>query len=121
MRKLLALPLVTMLTLSLQASDNIDELVEKKCGECHIMGKITKEKIQNMKAPPSWALAKKVKNAYATREERVKHIISYTINPNEDIMLFPIETKKRFGVMPSQKGKITESELKAIADYILNK
>ena len=121
MRKLLALPLITMLSLSLHASNDVEQLAEKKCGECHIMGKITKEKLKNMKAPPSWALAKKVRNAYSSRDERVKHITSYTINPSEDIMLFPIETKERFGVMPSQKDKITDAELKAIANYILNK
>ena len=34
-------------------------------------------------------------------------------------MLFPVETKKLFGVMPSQEGKVTEDEIKLIAEYIL--
>ncbi|WP_415398173.1 c-type cytochrome [Sulfurimonas sp. CS5] len=31
------------------------------------------------------------------------------------------ETKERFGVMPSQKGALSDDELRAIAEYILDK
>lgn len=121
MKKLLVLPLVIATSVLLQASDNIESLAENKCGACHLVGKITKEKLNRMAAPPSWALAKKVKTAYPNRLEGINFIVDYTLNPSEDKMLFPKETKERFGVMPSQKGALTDKELRAIAEYILGK
>jgi len=121
MKKLLVLPLVIATSVLLQASDNIESLAENKCGACHLVGKITKEKLNRMAAPPSWALAKKVKTAYPNRLEGINFIVDYTLNPSEDKMLFPKETKERFGLMPSQKGALTDKELRAIAEYILGK
>ncbi|MDA3907854.1 MAG: cytochrome c [Sulfurimonas sp.] len=121
MRNLLVLPLIIAASLFVQASDVIESLAEKKCGTCHLMGKVTKEKLNKMAAPPYWALAKKVKVAYPNRLDGIDFIINYTLNPSEDKMLFPKETKERFGVMPSQKDALTEDELRAIATYILDK
>nr|WP_321265973.1 c-type cytochrome [uncultured Sulfurimonas sp.] len=120
MRNLLALPLIISLSLMLQASD-IESLAENKCGTCHLIGKITKEKLNNMSAPPSWALAKKVKLAYPNRLDGIDFIINYTLNPSEDKMLFPKKAIERFGLMPSQRGNVTDDELRAIAEFILDK
>jgi len=119
MRNLLALPLIMATSLLLQASE-IESLAENKCGSCHLVGKITKEKLNRMAAPPSWALAKKVKVAYPNRLDGIDFIINYTLNPSEDKMLFPKETKERFGLMPSQRDSVTNDELRAIAEYILD-
>ena len=120
MKNLLVLPLIIAASILIQASDDIESLAEMKCGSCHLIGKITKEKLNTMAAPPSWALAKKVKTAYPNRLDGIDFIINYTLNPTEDKMLFPKETKERFGLMPSQKGALTDAELKAIAEYILD-
>ncbi|WP_373003466.1 cytochrome c [Sulfurimonas sp.] len=120
MRNLLAIPFIMVASLLVQASD-IESLAENKCGSCHLIGEITKEKLNRMAAPPSWALAKKVKVAYPNRLDGINFIINYTLEPSEDKMLFPKETKERFGVMPSQKGALTDKELQAIAEYILDK
>ena len=120
MKKLLILPLIIAISLSLQASDKIESLTENKCGSCHLVGKITKEKLNRMAAPPSWALSKKVKMAYPNRLDGIDFIVNYTFDPSEDKMLFPKETKERFGLMPSQKGALTDEEALAIAKYILD-
>jgi hypothetical protein len=120
MRKLLVLPLIIATSLLLQASDDIESLTELKCGSCHLVGKITKEKLNRMAAPPSWALAKKIKMAYPNRLDGIKFIVDYTLHPSEDKMLFPKETKERFGLMPSQKGALTDAELQSIAEYLLD-
>ena len=121
MKNLLVLPLIIAASILLQASEDIEALAESKCGKCHLMGAVTKEKIKNIKAPPYWGMAKKVKLAFANEEDRINFIVDYSLNPAEDKMLFPIETKERFGVMPSVKGKATEDEIKKIAKYFLNK
>jgi len=120
MRKILTLILALSATLQLSASDSVESLVEAKCGACHLVGKITKEKLNRMAAPPWWALAKKVKTAYPNRLDGINFIKEYTLNPAEDKMLFPKETKERFGLMPSQKGAVTDEELQAIVEYILD-
>ncbi|MFA7501246.1 MAG: c-type cytochrome, partial [Sulfurimonas sp.] len=101
------------------ASQSAEELANQKCGSCHLMGAITKEKLKNMKAPPYWAIAKKANLRYEKNEDRIKYLIDYALNPDEDKMLFPKETKEKFGVMPSQKDKVTEDEIKLISEYIL--
>jgi len=121
MRNLVILPLVIMASVLVHASNDTESLAEMKCGACHLIGKITKEKLNRMAAPPSWALAKKVKIAYPNRLDGIDFIMNYTLNPSVDKMLFPKETKERFGLMPSQKGNLTNDELKAIAKYILDK
>jgi len=121
MKNLLALPLIIMISVFLNASEDIETLAEKKCGSCHLMGAVTKEKINNIKAPPYWGMAKKVRSAFDNETDRINFIVEYTINPKEDKMLFPAETKKRFGLMPSQKGKVTEDEIRKIAKFFLDK
>lgn len=121
MKKLLSLLLILTTSNLLLASESAEELANKKCGNCHLMGEITKEKLDNMKAPPYWAIAKKAKEKYENDEDKVKYIVDYALNPSEDKMLFPKQTKEKFGVMPSQKEKVTEDEIKLISAYILEK
>lgn len=121
MKKIVTLSLIVGALCTMSASESAEELATKKCGECHLMGEITKEKLDNMKAPPYWAIAKKARERYENEEDKIKYIIDYALNPSEDKMLFPIETKKKFGVMPSLEGKVTAEEIKIISTYILEK
>ncbi|MDD3476851.1 MAG: c-type cytochrome [Sulfurimonas sp.] len=121
MKKIVTLSLIVGALCTMFASESAEELATKKCGECHLMGEITKEKLDNMKAPPYWAIAKKARERYENEEDKIKYIIDYALNPSEDKMLFPIETKKKFGVMPSLEGKVTAEEIKIISTYILEK
>ncbi|MDX9813256.1 MAG: cytochrome c [Sulfurimonadaceae bacterium] len=116
MKKYLLLTLFFALTL---VANEGEELAVKHCGECHLMGVTSKEKLDNMKAPPYWALAKKAREAYGTYEEQATYIIEYAKSPNEQMMLFPKQTIEKFGKMPPLKDKISDKELKAIADYTL--
>jgi len=56
---------------------------------------------------------------YSNRNDMIDYIVDYAQNPAEEKMLFPHETRDRFGVMPSQKGKVTETEIRKISEYIL--
>lgn len=119
MKKLLKICLVLATSSLLFASETAENLANEKCGSCHLMGEITKEKLDKMKAPPYWAIAKMVKIAHQDEADMVNFIVDFTLNPSEEKMLFPQETKKRFGLMPSQKNNVTEDELRQISEYIL--
>ncbi len=121
MKSLLILLLITSFFISLNAMSEIETLAEDKCGKCHLMGLVTKEKIENIEAPPYWGMSKKVKNAFPKRADQINFIVDYSLNPSEEKMLFPIETRDRFGIMPSLKGKATADEIKQISEYFLNK
>jgi len=119
MNKLLLVTVLVTSSLLAQSSD-IEALAVEKCGSCHLIGAITKDKLNNMSAPPSWALSKKVKDAYSNRDDAINFIVEYTMNPSEEKMLFSHKTKERFGVMPSQKDLLSEEELRAVAEYIID-
>jgi len=119
MKKILSLSLLAASFTLLFASSEGEELAVKKCGECHLMGVVSEEKLKNMKAPPYWAITKKARETYENKEDKIKYIVDYAISPSEDKMLFPKDTIRLFGVMKSQKDKVTESELKLIAEYII--
>ncbi|MGE0738693.1 c-type cytochrome [Sulfurimonas sp.] len=122
MKKIVSLSLIIGTLVLASASDaDVEALAVAKCGECHLMGEITKEKLSNMKAPPYWAIAKKAREKYEKEEDKIKYIVDYAFSPTEDKMLFPKETKEKFGVMPSLKGKVTQEEIRQISTYILEK
>jgi len=125
MNKVLSLT-ISLLSASILMAEISDEqrvenenLATEKCGACHLMGKITKEKLNRMAAPPYWAIAKNVKLKYPNKIDGINFMMDFTINPAENKMLFPKETKERFGLMPSQKDNVTKDELKNIINYIL--
>lgn len=121
MKLLLSILFVMSGSVMLSAMDEGERLANEKCGRCHLMGEITKEKLDKMKAPPYWAIAKKARERYENEEDKVKYIIDYALDPSEDKMLFPKETKEMFGVMPSLKDKVSKEEIEIISEYILRK
>lgn len=121
MKKVLSLAFILATSTLLIASDDAESLADKKCGSCHLGGKLSIEKVKNIKAPPYWGMAKMVREKFDNEDDRINFIIDYTLNPSEEKMIFPKETKDRFGLMPSQKGNVTEDEIRQIAEYFLNK
>ena len=91
----------------LQATQDVQELVDNKCGICHLSGKLSKEKLARMTAPPIWGVAKKIKTNLANKEDGINFIIDFTMNPTKEKMMFPQEAIDKFGHMPSQKGNLT--------------
>lgn len=118
MNKIVGLGLIFAVCGSLFANE-AEALAEKKCGECHVMGVTSKEKLDNMKAPPYWAIAKKARESFNSKEDAIKYIVDFIFNPAKEKMLFPQATIDRFGLMTSQKGKVTEEEAELIAKYYI--
>ena len=119
MKKIISLALILAVSCLLNASENIEDLANQKCGSCHLGGTLSLEKVKNIKAPPYWGMARVVNDKFDNNADRINFIVDYTLNPSEDKMIFPKATKDRFGLMPSQKGNVTEDEIKQIAKYFL--
>lgn len=105
---------ITLASVSLHASPDAASLTEEKCGNCHFSS-FTTERLAQIVAPPQWVLGKQVKTISPAPEECANFIADYTFEPSEHKMRFPRETLERFGLMPSQRGSVTEAELRIIA------
>jgi hypothetical protein len=55
---------------------------------------------------------------FTTKSEKKKHIVDFVFNPTKEKAI--CRSVRRFGLMPSLKGAITEKELNSVADYIID-
>ena len=94
------------------------KLFDQKCSICHIKTKPTPQIRQTMVAPPIMGVMFHIKEKYSNKDEAVKFISDYVINPSKDKALCLPKSIKKFGLMPSQKKNVTKEELKKIAEYI---
>ena len=120
-RKLIIASLLLGCTTLLSASqEEAKALTTEKCAECHMIDSMTDTKGANghIKAPPMWGVMRKIHENFKSKDEVVAFLIDYTMNPASEKMLFPKATEEYFGLMPSQKGKLTEEELSLIAEYL---
>ena len=102
---------------------NAKELLIQKCGKCHNLDLPPKTSEDEL-APPMMAVAFHVRDFVKVSNESERDIKAkefvrdYVINPSEDKSFCDKESLKRYGVMPSLKGKVSEDELIAISNYI---
>ncbi len=93
-----------------------EELFKAKCSACHIT---TRPADRNkLIAPPAMGITMHVKMKYPNENDFQNFVVDYVLNPSAAKALCMPQTVKRFGVMPSQKGNVSEDELKDIADYL---
>ncbi|MFT7859988.1 MAG: c-type cytochrome [Sulfurimonas sp.] len=108
-----------------KSANNLDgkKLIEVKCASCHNLDmppKISKDEL----APPMMAVAFHVKNFVTPSDESQRvnaaenFVVDYVMEPSLEKSFCDKESLKRYGLMPSLKGKVTEDELKAIALYM---
>ena len=99
------------------------KLLEQKCSRCHNLD-LPPKTFDDEKAPPMMAVAFHVRSFIKTEDEsqRVPKAIAfvkdYVINPSASKSFCDKESLKTYGIMPSQKGKVTQDELQAIAEYM---
>ncbi len=101
---------------TLQASDRGEDLFNVKCSACHI--KTRPSDPSQLIAPPLMGIMKHTKMQYNTKKEAVDFIVNYALNPQRDKAVCMPHTIKRFGLMPSQKGNVSEDELRHIASWM---
>lgn len=102
---------------------NGEALLYKKCSQCHNLDMPPKS-YENEVAPSIMAVTFHLKDFIKThnpsehQSKVVAFIQDYVINPSASKSFCDKDSLDSYGVMPSQKGKVTEDELKAIAEYM---
>ena len=116
-KKLLLMSLlIFVVSTTLFAKNNIGkELFLKKCGICH---KLTFPKNKaDMVAPPAPGVMFHMHQRFKSDKEILAYMRNFVINPTKKTSLK--KETKRFGLMPSQKGIVTQEELNKITKWMV--
>jgi len=101
------------------------KLAEQKCAQCHNLDMPPKTSDKEL-APPLYTVTvhlkewMEVSNPSELRGKFTAFVQAYVIDPDRSKSYCDKESLETYGVMPSQKGKVTEDELEAIAHYIFD-
>lgn len=119
---------IILFSLTQLSADGL-KVFKEKCSTCHAQ-EMTKsfamKNLMTLKAPPMVEVSNKIKDnikivegdSDIKRAVVVAFIKDYVINPtifHSMCEAFPLE---HFGVMPSMKGKITQSELDEVSEWV---
>lgn len=107
---------LSLVTVAHATPSNGESLFKAKCSACHIS--TFPEDKSKLVAPPLMGVMRHVKMKYSTKEKAVDFIVDYALNPSEQKAVCMPMKIKRFGLMPSQKGSVTQEELKEIASWM---
>ena len=100
-----------------------EKLIHQKCATCHNLD-LPPKTSEDEKAPPMMAVAfhvadfVKVSNESDRIPKAIEFVKDYVINPSEEKSFCDKKSLQQYGVMPSQKGNVTQDELDAIAHYM---
>ncbi|MCF6245481.1 MAG: cytochrome c [Sulfurovum sp.] len=114
-KMLLTLGTTLLLTSTLYAQDGAS-LFDAKCAACHVTSRPSDK--STLVAPPVMGVMRHVKMKYTTKDEAVKFISEYALNPQQSKAVCMPQKIKRFGLMPSQKGNVSKEELQTIASWM---
>jgi len=106
-------------------SENLDgkKLLETKCATCHDINMPPVVSDDEL-APPMMAVAfhvysfVKPSNESQRGSKAIEFVSDYALNPSLEKSFCDKDSLKRYGLMPSQKGIVTEDEVQAIASYM---
>ena len=104
-----------MINTNIFADTDGKKLFVKKCASCHMLK--FPEKRSLLKASPVGGMMYQLNQNISSDEKIVSFIQDFVMNPSEDKIVF--NRIRKFGAMPSQKGKLTEEELKTIAEWMV--
>jgi len=99
------------------------KLIKQKCSQCHNLD-IPPKTYEDEKAPPMMAVTFhirdfiKVSNDSEKIPKAIEFVKDYVIYPSASKSFCDKQSLKTYGVMPSQKEKVTQDELEAIATYM---
>jgi cytochrome c len=100
------------------SSSNAEALFNAKCKICHSTTQPTD--ISKVVAPMVFGVMRHVKMKYPNRDEAVKFMVDYALNPSKDKAVCMPQKIARFGLMPSQKGNVTKEELQKITSWMFD-
>ena len=112
--------LASLLTLSstAHATQNGEEIFNAKCSACHSTTRPAD--MSKVIAPALMGVMRHLKMDYPDKAEAVAFIKDYAINPSKEKAICMPKKIERFGLMPSQKGNITDKELEVVAKWMFD-
>ena len=132
MKKAIIITVALILSSSLMANPNIEknpkelkeivqtsnakELFISKCASCHSLSRPTD--MSKVVAPAIMGVMRHVKMSYRDKDKAILFIKDYILNPSLDKAICKPQKIKRFGLMPSQKGVVSEKELDIILPWV---
>jgi len=130
LQKLLFLPLCAGSLFS-QGIDGY-KVYKEKCASCHVetMSKTDAlQNLKNLKAPPMIEVSARLKENIKTTDDEddvnrhlfILFVKDYIINPKLDNSMCHSGALERFGTMPSLKGKITDLQREAVAEWVYDR
>ena len=114
--KKLALSLL-LLGGSLFASSG-ENLFDSKCSMCHM--KTMPEDKSALIAPALFGVMRHVKMSYPKKDDALVFMNDYVMNPSKAKAVCMPQKMQKFGLMPSQKGNLTQEELQTITSWMYN-
>lgn len=108
------------------------EVYKKNCQVCHVemLGKrYTFAHLHELSAPPMALVSENLKEDNITtdleksldRHLFINFVKDYIVNPNHEKSVCKSGIISSFGTMPSLKGKLTESERQAVAEWLYDR
>ncbi len=91
-------------------------LFEQKCAMCHQTSR--PQDRSTLVAPPVMGVMRHVKMHYPKKEDAVDFIAEYALHPQKSKAVCMPQKIVRFGLMPSQKGNVTDAQLRTIAAWM---
>jgi len=103
-----------------------EELFNKHCSGCHanVLGVVNDGGYDNSyltSAPYVTDLVSKLKEQTKSKEEFVEFIKEYIEDPDKRKTLYGKRAIKKFGLMPSLKGVMTDEEISGLANFLYEK
>jgi len=96
-----------------------EALIKTKCASCHTLAIPQMEMMPDFVAPPMDAVMFHMKDVITGKDNLKAFIDDYVFNPDVSKSVCESNKVQKFGVMPSQKGKVTKEELAMISDYMI--
>ena len=96
-----------------------EALIKTKCASCHTLAIPQMEMMPDFVAPPMDAVMFHMKDVITGNDNLKAFIDDYVFDPDVSKSVCESNKVQKFGVMPSQKGKVTKEELAMISDYMI--
>jgi hypothetical protein len=114
----LTLLLTTTLMAQPDTKQSPKELFVAKCSACHSLSRPTD--MSKVVAPMIMGVMRHVKMSYPNKDKAVAFMKDYVLNPSKEKSICKPKKIKRFGLMPSQKGVVSEKELDVILPWVFD-
>jgi len=115
---LFTLGIIVALTSWVQANETAEGLFDAKCAMCHTKTRPTD--MSKVLAPALMGVMRHIKMSYPNKDEAVKFMVDYVLDPQKKKAICMPQKIERFGLMPSQKGNVTEAELTKITSWMFD-